>query len=54
MGSWDHCWVSARHLGHWQYQGPAGPRAEVALGWAAGGLATLDGQLSEVSGLRAL
>lgn len=53
-GSWDHCWVSARHLGRQRYQGPTGPRAEVALGWAAGGLATLDGWLSEVSGLHVL
>lgn len=45
-----HCWVSARHLGGQWDQGPAGLGAEVVLGWAAGGLATLEGWPSEISG----
>lgn len=54
MGSLGHCWVSARHLGGQWYQGPAGLGSEVAIGWAAGGLATLEVWPSEISGLRAL
>lgn len=43
MGGWGHCWVSARHVGSRWDQGPEGRGAEVALGAAAGGLATLEG-----------
>lgn len=41
MGNLGHRWVSARHLGGQWYQEPAGRGAEVALGGAARGLATL-------------
>lgn len=54
VGSLGYCWSSARHLGCRWDQGPAGLGAEVTLGWAAGGLATLQGWSSEVSGLHAL
>ena len=51
MGSAGHRWVSARHLGGQWDQGPEGLGAEVILGWAAGGLATLEGWPPEISGL---
>lgn len=53
-GRLGHCWVSARHLGSQRNQRPAGLGAQVGLGWAAGGLAPLEGWPSEVSGLRSL